>query len=76
MKVETASLVRSGAPRRRVLFSEDVARGAHGVGDRTRAGIVQGACEWAEWAARLVSGKRRAGDQLAPLPGDEEIEVR
>jgi hypothetical protein len=74
MKVETTSLVRCGASRRRVLFSDETARAMHGADDRTRAGIWQSASEWAEWASRLVHRTPRSGDPALPAPG--EIEVR
>ena len=73
MKVETTSLVRCGAPRRRVLFSDESARTAYGADDRTRAGIWQGAIEWAEWAARLVHRTPRS-EPAGPQP--DQIEVR
>jgi hypothetical protein len=73
MKVETTSLVRSGAPRRQVLFSDDTARALAGSDDRVRAGVWKNATEWVEWAARLVHGCQR-GDDAVPEPG--EIEVR
>jgi hypothetical protein len=75
MKVETTSLVRSGAPRRRVLFSDETARALHGSDDRTRAGIWQGASEWAEWAAKLVYRRPVAGGSES-MPQAGEIEVR
>lgn len=75
MKIETASLINGGAPRRRVLFSDDVARRAHGVKDASRAGIFKDAREWAGWAASLV-GCQRADGEDAPQPGDGEVEVR
>jgi hypothetical protein len=75
MKVETTSLVRCGAPRRRVLFSDETARAMHGADDRTRAGIWQGASEWADWASRLVF-RRPVGGEPGQLPQAGEIEVR
>jgi len=75
VKIETTSLMPGGAPRRRVLFSDETARGAHGVEDVTRAGIFQDALEWGRWAAAAVLGKRADGCD-APRPEDQEVEVR
>jgi hypothetical protein len=74
VKIETTSLM-GGAPQRRVLFSDEVARGLHGTGDVTRAGIFQDAREWAAWAASLVS-RNRADEADAPRPDDQQVEVR
>lgn len=75
MKIETTSLMPGGAPRRRVLFSDETARALHGSPDRTRAGIWQDAREWAAWAASLVHRQPNA-ERLAPRPEDEAVEVR
>lgn len=75
MKIETTSLLQSGAPHRKVLFSDETARNLHGAGERTRAGIWQGATEWAEWA-RTVVFRQPTSERLAPRPEDGEIEHR
>lgn len=75
MKIETATLMKSGVPRRKVLFSEETARVLHGGADRTRGGIFRGAAEWAAWATTLVY-RQPAAERLAPRPGDDEVEVR
>ena len=75
MKIETTSLLQPGTAQRRVLFSDETARGVHGGGDVTRAGIWKDARDWAAWAGTLVSRKRSdAGDESRPQPG--EVEVR
>ena len=76
MKIETTSLLQPGTAQRRVLFSDETARGVHGGGDEVnRAGIWKDARDWAAWAATLVSRKRSdAGDASRPVPG--EVEVR
>lgn len=75
MKIETTCLLPGGAPRRRVLFSDETARGLHGVEDVNRAGIWKDAREWATWAASLVC-RKRADTADAPSPCDGEVEVR
>lgn len=76
MKVETTSLMQSGAPRRRVLFSDETARNLHGADDRTRAGIWQDAGEWAAWAARLVYKRPQTPDGGNDTPASGEVEYR
>jgi len=75
VKIETASMIAGGAPRRRVLFSDDTARRVHGSPDTTRAGIWKDARDWASWASRLVH-RRPDAQRLAPRPEDGEVEVR
>lgn len=75
MKIETTSLMHGGAPQRRVLFSDETARGLHKAVDRTRAGIWQDACEWAAWATSLVH-RQTSVERLASRPEDQEVEVR
>ena len=74
MKIETTSLLQPGTAQRRVLFSDETARGLHGVGDVTRAGIWKDARDWAAWAATLVGCKRAdAGGDSRPEPGEAEV---
>lgn len=72
MKIETASLLPGGAPRRRVLFSDQTARGVFRVGGAIRAGVYLDPREWARWAAGLVTKNPRQ----TPLGGEGDIEVR
>ena len=76
MKIETTSLLQPGTTQRRVLFSDETARGLHSGGDEVnRAGIWKDARDWAAWAATLVGCKRAdAAGESRPEPG--EVEVR
>ncbi|MEI7630332.1 MAG: hypothetical protein WCJ73_04190 [Actinomycetes bacterium] len=75
MRIETTTLLQSGIPHRKVLFSDETARGLHRADDRTRAGIWRSAIEVAEWARTLVFCQPDA-KRLAPRPEDGEVEVR
>jgi hypothetical protein len=76
VKIETTSLLQPGTTQRRVLFSDETARGLHSGGDEVnRAGIWKDARDWAAWAATLVGCKRAdAAGESRPEPG--EVEVR